>query len=142
MKVVINQCFGGFGLSLMATVRMLQAEPEALSACSLSEWTRDNGTEFRPIEGVDGIRQVGQVGRHHEHWWSDVVERDSVIYRVGDGQKMRTSPTLIALVEKGDGSADGPNAKLGVVEIPDNINWEISEYDGNETVEESHRRWS
>ena len=30
---------------------------------------------------------------------------------------------------------------MKVVEIPDDISWEISDYDGWETVEEIHRSW-
>ena len=31
---------------------------------------------------------------------------------------------------------------LKVVEIPDDVEWEIEEYDGNEWVSEVHRCWS
>ena len=37
--------------------------------------------------------------------------------------------------------ANGRYSELKIVEIPDGIEWEISEYDGLETVEEKHRNW-
>lgn len=38
--------------------------------------------------------------------------------------------------------ADGDFAKLKVVEIPDDVAWNIRDYDGLETIEETHRSWS
>ena len=37
--------------------------------------------------------------------------------------------------------ANGPNAELKVVEIPDGIDWTIEEYDGVEWIAEVHRTW-
>ena len=53
----------------------------------------------------------------------------------------RTDPILIQVVEALDAEADGFYAKLRVIEIPDDVEWEITEYDGNELVEEVHRKW-
>ena len=36
----------------------------------------------------------------------------------------------------------GSHAQLKIVEIPNNIKWEIAEYDGHEWVSEVHRTWS
>lgn len=38
--------------------------------------------------------------------------------------------------------ASGKYAKLKVVEIPDDIEWSVHEYDGAEWVAEAHRTWS
>ena len=54
----------------------------------------------------------------------------------------RNDPVLVQVVETLGDKANGRCAKLRIVEIPDNVNWEISEYDGNESVEEVHRSWS
>ncbi len=54
----------------------------------------------------------------------------------------RTRPELIACIEKLGKSASAPYSKIKIVEIPDDIDWYIHEYDGWETVEESHRSWS
>ena len=33
------------------------------------------------------------------------------------------------------------NANLKMVEIPDDVEWEIADYDGKEWVAEKHRTW-
>ena len=53
----------------------------------------------------------------------------------------RDDEDLIAVVELLGTKASGRFAYLTIVEIPDGIYWEISEYDGLETVEERHRSW-
>lgn len=55
--------------------------------------------------------------------------------------EMRTAPELIKCVETLGEKANGTYARLQVVEIPDNIEWEIEDYDGVETVAEKHRSW-
>ena len=37
--------------------------------------------------------------------------------------------------------ADGDHAQLRIVDIPDDVNWYIDDYDGIETVREHHRTW-
>ena len=53
----------------------------------------------------------------------------------------RNDPKLVECVEKLGEEANDTYAELKVVEIPDDVNWEIGEYDGLEWVEEVHRRW-
>lgn len=53
----------------------------------------------------------------------------------------RTDPRLVECVETLGDKANGSCAKLEVVEIPDDVNWYISDYDGIETIEEVHRSW-
>lgn len=55
----------------------------------------------------------------------------------------RADPRLIEAIEKiGEKEASGRVASLKVVEIPDGTDWEIDEYDGWESIHESHRVWS
>ena len=51
----------------------------------------------------------------------------------------RTNPLLVACVEKLGDAASGKYAKLSVVEVPDDVAWEIADYDGIETVRELSR---
>lgn len=53
----------------------------------------------------------------------------------------RTDPKLVECVEKLGVLASGNFAKLKVVEIPDDVEWGITDCDGLECVEEVHRVW-
>lgn len=88
MKIVINDCFGGFNLN-----------QHGIDAMGL-------GKDKSPFSDVQ-----------------------------------RDDPRLVALVEKEGQAVAGLCAHLKVVEIPDDVQWEIDEYDGNETIHEVHRSW-
>lgn len=53
----------------------------------------------------------------------------------------RDKPELVAVVERLGSRAGNSFAELKVVEIPDDVEWEIAEYDGMEWVAEKHRTW-
>ena len=54
----------------------------------------------------------------------------------------RSNPHLVKCVEELGVLADGPYASLKIVEIPDDIGWEIENYAGIETIHEVRRSWS
>jgi len=86
-KVVINTCFGGFGLSQRAKEELGLNE-----SCSEYDVKRDN-------------------------------------------------PELVHVVEQLGDLANGDHAQLKVIEIPEDVDWVIEEYDGQEWVAEKHRTW-
>lgn len=51
----------------------------------------------------------------------------------------RTDPKLIGYLES---IPENERHGLKVVEIPDDVQWEIEEYDGMEWISEVHRQWS
>ena len=53
----------------------------------------------------------------------------------------RNHPLLIKVVEELGDKASGRFACLEVVEIPDDVEWQIEEYDGSEWIAEKHRTW-
>ena len=77
---------------------------------------------FRRIEKIKPDDEA-----NHEYFSSRDIPRDN--------------PTLIKIVEKLGENAGGAYANLKVVEIPDDVNWYIEEYDGMEHVAERHRTW-
>jgi len=89
--IVINTCFGGFGLS-----------EEAI-------------TLYKRYAGV-----TGDIS-HYD------IDRDD--------------PFLIKVVNELGNDANGSHAKLKIVQIPSDVDWQIDEYDGNEWVAEVHRTW-
>lgn len=67
--------------------------------------------------------------------WND-WEKDWSYYDID-----RNDQHLVRIVEElGDG-ANGRFAELKVVDIPDEVEWQIDEYDGLEWVAEKHRTW-
>lgn len=60
-----------------------------------------------------------------------------------DYLQYRSCPALIEAIEAvGEEAASGFLAEIKIVEIPDDVEWEIQGYDGNETVHERHRSWA
>ena len=91
MKVVLNNCWGGFSLS---------------------------------DEAKDMFVSLGGDPKQ--------VDRFSVD---------RTDPKLVEVVEKLGFRANGECADLKIVDIPEDIEYYIDDYDGVETVHEAHRSW-
>lgn len=54
----------------------------------------------------------------------------------------RNDPDLVAAVEELGAGVNGRYAELKIVNVPDEVDWYISEYDGLEKVHECHRSWS
>ena len=113
MKIVINTCFGGFSISDKALERY--AELKGLKITNLS-------TDSFPQWYIDGIKD-------NDHYLST--------YDIS-----RTDPQLIQVVEELGEEANGSCASLKIVDIPDDVQWEIQNYDGSETIAEAHRSWS
>jgi len=54
----------------------------------------------------------------------------------------RNNLILVEIVEQLGNAANGDFAELKVVEIPDDVEWIIQEYDGDEWIAEKHRTWN
>jgi len=66
------------------------------------------------------------------------IKWDSYGYHFNDN---RVDKKLIKCIETLKHEASGKCAKLKVIEIPDDIDYKINEYDGIESIEEVHRSW-
>lgn len=119
MKVVINSCFGGFSISLDAARHM------AARGCEVAK----KEVEEFDTKTADPSKQSGFEQRHGLRWYGYLAVP-------------RNSPHLVAAVEQLGDAASGEMADLRIVEIPDDVQWGIEEYDGNEHAAESHRTWS
>lgn len=105
-KIVINRCFGGYGISKKAAERLLE----------LGVVVTDEYKKFLTGDDEDFCYAV-------EH----SIER--------------TDLRLIQVIEELGAEADGRHALLDVVEVPDDVEWQIHNYDGRESVHEKHRSW-
>lgn len=142
MKVVINTCFGGFGLSKEAVLRYLELagkkvwpEPHpTLKSLGDIYWLVPPGPDRVKESDKEWHTWTQEQRIEHNRKWGE-----QVFY---DGDVKRDDPLLVRVVEELGSKADGWAASLRVVEIPDGVQWEIDEYDGREHVAEAHRTWA
>jgi len=112
-KIVINRCYGGFGLSRRAVLlaRELSGNPKWGGWCI-----------------------KGDVGESGEVCHYDFGHCGSV---------SRTDPHLVAVVGALGDAANGECARLEVVELPKGTVYKIEEYDGMERIEtQDDANWS
>jgi hypothetical protein len=117
MKVAINRCFGGFGLSEKAFELLLAKKGVPFEK-------RDSGYSTGSTYYV-----AGHLG-HVDHLLSEYTYYQN-----------RSDSDLIAVIEQLGEEANGWSADLAVVDIPEDVKWYIDEYDGIEHVAEIHRTW-
>ena len=119
MKVAINRCFGGFGISNEAFEKLLDRK----------------GIAFDKVEKESSFLgatyyQAGHAG-NDDYYISNY-----------DHCENRADPDLIAVIEEMGEKANSWAADIAIIEIPDDVKWHIHEYDGLEHVAEDHRTWS
>lgn len=121
-KVVINRCYGGFGLSEEAFERLLEAK----------------GVPYEKVKEKN-VTIYGPDYYHAGH----AGDKDFYIssYEFHSWEK-RSDQDLVRIVEELGEKSWGRFAELKVVEIPDDVEFDIGEYDGIEWVAEKHRTWS
>lgn len=149
-KIVINACYGGFGLSPLATkelakrrgrdcyffshdIRTGQYTPMTLEEAEEKDWwvaySVSNPQDYR----LDQPDEDGLYKTANERYRAIAIDS-----RPFD----RCAPDLVDVVESLGEKANGRHARLKIIEIPDDVNWEIDEYDGYEHVAEVHRTWN
>lgn len=127
MKILINGCYGGFGLSN-----------------AVFEWLIKN-KNWKCIEVIDDVSdEFVKQQKANCYRYSKNCKYKSLAgnyYFVGKGE--RTNKDIIEAVETlGVEAASASLASLKIVEIPDGTNYEIDDYDGIETIHEVHQSWS
>lgn len=146
MKVVINDCYGGFSLSLDGERAYLARKGKR--AWFYTNERREGRVDFDSyVRAEDSAEDYfvtftftedrGDTPTRDQLW----LERDDPAY-FSCRDIPRNDPDLIAIVEELNGKASGRHARLKVVEIPDEVEFVIEEYDGLEYVAEAHRTWS
>lgn len=143
MKIVINRCQGGFCLSDRAYERLSE----------LGIPIRKYGAQG---DGAEDIRLPQERG--HEVIFDTHLDdpprsedeifdrglrtdfRDSRYFDFWTSQD-RSHPLLVRVVEELGQAASGFYAELAVIEIPDDVEWQLCESEGREWIAEKHRRW-
>lgn len=140
MKIVINTCYGGFGLSPEAHILFAKKKGHELTFYKQTKYAFENGKdEYKKVEPTKtkktdliyaSTKDLGDVINDipNNYRWSPDINR--------------VDPDLISVIEElGTKNASGPYAELKIVEIPDGVEWQINDYDGAETISERYRTW-
>ena len=151
MKRAINADYGGFGLSAEAEIMFFKRKYKNLYFYKNKYDFQGNLigmemiTESEYVEGGNSCfdyyityRDSGQyVPFEHDDFGKYFVNYG--LYRDGDN---RSDTDLIEVIETlGEEKASGRFSKIKIVEISDEVEYEIEEYDGSEWISEKHRTW-
>lgn len=131
MKVVINTCYGGFSLSNEAFEEYLK-----IKGITYYRYPGILGSDDFYTVTKEEVERVESECREKK----DFSELNKLYLSYTDIE--REDPVLVEVVEKLKEDADGYFARLKIVEVPDDVQWSIEEYDGSEWVAEIHRTWS
>ena len=122
-KIVINRCYGGFGLSDAAFERYLEL----------------NSKTFYKRDGLFGSSNYYKIEpEEFDKLHEESIEKgdysftNDLIYSQYSIE--RDDPILIQIIEELGEESWGRFSELKVVEIPDDTYYEIQEYDGIEKV--------
>jgi hypothetical protein len=140
MKIVINKCYGGFGLSDEAMKRYAELKGITLYP------EKDRSGLYSNYYTVPAHKRVARI--EGEQFYALSMEERSAYNKQCASESLydrdipRDDPTLVQVVKELGKKASGRFASLAVVNVPDGVSWEIDEYDGLEQVAETHRTWS
>lgn len=137
MKVVINKCYGGFGLSDKAMRRYAEIKGITLyvekGSYDYTYWTVPEEQRSPKYDGnIWQEMSMQERQQANERWRQE---------RIHDSEIARDDAALVQVVKELGKEANGRFAALKIVNIPSDVKWEIDEYDGYEHVAEVHRTW-
>jgi hypothetical protein len=144
-EIVINKCWGGFGLSHEAM--MLYSKLSGTKLYPFVDERESGGKEWSPLthKSVPYVNEESKSSPFDLIFYSTkplkkngTYEKDSYF---SDDDIKRDDKNLVKVVKKLKDKANGYFAELRVVEIPDDVEWEIDDYDGMESIEEVHKSW-
>ncbi len=137
MKLVINNCYGGIGLSLISKIHLAHKKGIEVYPYKTSFFDFENGTQvyqkiLKPEESESSSvrlltqeqlqdKFVCEIDRRPDEWTFDIDNH-------------RTDKDLISVIEEDGELANDRYSKLAIVEIPEGFDYKISDYDGVETV--------
>lgn len=140
MEIVINSCHGGFGLSNKAVKRYYELKGQEVWFYKRIKYKAEDGyDEYIKTSHDDTHWDVYPYSKDFGNETKENIE-DYLLWLAG--YVKRNDVTLIQVVKELGQEANGMCSKLKIVEIPDDVDWEIAKYDGNEWVDEKHRTWS
>ena len=148
MKVAVNKCYGGFGISTLALKELALRNAKCLETCTPKHYyggDKENYImreewEAKWLDDFPKYKDIGDGFMAHQFGFN--LYKDGILYSFDDrSPEVRADKDLIEVIEALGDKANGDYAKIKIVDIPDDIDFEITEYDGFEKIAEKHRTW-
>lgn len=135
-KVILNKCFGGFGLSKEAYE--LYAKKKGIS---VFHYTQENLKKEIYTYATDDNRTFDFYFTKDFGDNVYISDEDFKEYFLNLDEKFREDKTLIEVVEELGEKANAFYSNLKIVEIPDDLDYVIDNYDGIETLRQKVQEW-
>lgn len=153
-KIVINKCHGGFSLSPKGLKRWAELNGQecyffkaSFSSEKYTPLTLEEATKERILWSAYTIPNPEEVLPDQSNWHELTDEEKKKSneeyekYSLCARSIKRDDPNLVKVVKELKKEANGFAADLKVVSIPDDVDWEIEEYDGLEWVQRKTEKW-
>ena len=140
MKIVKNVCYGGFGISSEAFLLYFKKKFDCDNPHC---YIYNHNLTFKEVS----IKEALKTENEGDLFLSISPLSDQEIWDKAyschyfDNEERRMDPILIEVIEELGTRANGRFANLKIVEVPDDVKWEIDDYDGMETIREISREW-
>ena len=135
-KVILNKCFGGFGLSKEAYE--LYAKKKGIS---VFHYTQENLKKEIYTYATDDNRTFDFYFTKDFGDNVYISNEDFKKYFLNLDENFREDKTLIEVVEELGEKANAFYSNLKIVEIPDDLDYVIDNYDGIETLHQKVQEW-
>lgn len=136
-KIVLNKCYGGFGLSNKAIELYLKLKGKEAFFYKQTKYRHEDGEALyerlkNPYDEtfLTYVFTKDKGESYTDDDRTDNFRKDCFYYY----DIARDDATLVEVVEKLGTEASGSCARLKVVEIDDGERWQIDEYDGIESL--------
>ncbi len=139
-EIVINNKYGGFGLSYKGTMRYAELRGIKLYFY-IDEISKKIWRQYHKEELTVEIMDREKFGCIHYCTKHPINNKVLNKFYFSDRDIKRDDTVLIQVVKELHKEANGHHADLKIVKIPNDVKWTIEEYDGNEWIAEEHRTW-
>lgn len=141
-KVILNKCFGGFDVSVKGYQLYAKKKGRELfvyKAKDFNSFTRNMVYDF--VENLKDEHSISYTYTTKNYGKGKNIELPDNAELLYLNSEYRTDKDLIEVVEELGAEASGRFGNLKVVEIPDDLDYVIDEYDGIETLHARVQEW-
>lgn len=142
-EIVINKCWGGFGLSMKAVKRYAELKGFKIYFYKRTNFDLGGKEEYERVDEENEKKIKGlNIFYYYTKDFGKKTNKLDDKYFFSVYNLKRDDEILVRVVKELGKEVNGEHSELKIVTIPSHIKWNISDYDGMESVEEEHRSWS